>query len=159
MKRLIVMRHGRAESSNSQGDRFRALTQRGVDEVTTIVRNLMSQGLEWKPDFVLCSNAIRAKQTWDVVTAAWGLNCPLKYDDELLSIEVSYLIRKIEGFPEKSHCALLVGHNPAFESLCYQCYENSHHLSPGEAMLLRSVERDWYAAISDEWQLEKHLKL
>jgi len=80
MKRLILMRHGKAERSNVGGDFERALTERGLADAALMGRLLADEGLT--PDRALVSAARRTQQTWNAVPQAFpppkaGLPRPL----------------------------------------------------------------------------------
>ena len=62
MKRLILMRHGKAERSSPGGDVERALTGRGRADALLMGRLLVDEGLV--PDIGVVSAARRTQQTW-----------------------------------------------------------------------------------------------
>ena len=63
MQRLILLRHGKAESASSSGEDFeRALTDRGRRDSALMGRVLSDRGLT--PDLALVSTARRARETW-----------------------------------------------------------------------------------------------
>ena len=69
MIRLILMRHGEAEIEASS-DRARQLTSRGIEEVRRSVTEL--QSLSSDIDKLIVSPFTRARQTADIVQAAYG---------------------------------------------------------------------------------------
>jgi phosphohistidine phosphatase len=70
MQRLILLRHGKAESvSDLGGDAERGLTDRGRRDSALMGRVLSQAGV--KPDLVLVSDARRTRETWEEVSAAF----------------------------------------------------------------------------------------
>eukprot|EP00887_Chlorella_sp_A99_P007990 scaffold12.g7990.t1 len=61
-KRLILMRHSESEPAGpSVRDHHRAITSAGAAAAQHVARQLQERG--WRPQVVLCSNALRTKQT------------------------------------------------------------------------------------------------
>jgi phosphohistidine phosphatase len=76
--KLIVMRHGRAESSNAAlPDHERALTPRGIELLKSQGIAMLRAGL--KPDVIACSPYRRARETAGLLAAAFGVT-PLVVD-------------------------------------------------------------------------------
>ena len=70
MHRLILLRHGKAESVSATGGDFdRGLTERGRRDSALIGRVLAEAGL--KPDLALVSAASRTQETWDELAHAF----------------------------------------------------------------------------------------
>ena len=68
MKALLLMRHGRAESSSPDGDRGRALTKEGQVEVDRVAAGIARAVGE--VDHILHSPYLRARQTAERMQAA-----------------------------------------------------------------------------------------
>ncbi len=69
------------------------------------------------PDRVLCSGALRAVQTWEIVSGSLGEEIPTEVREDIYHASPETLLRLIRALPEDSASALLVGHNPTFEIL------------------------------------------
>ena len=61
MKRLILLRHAKAVSGSSSGDRDRVLAARGQTDAPKIGAHMRRK--KWLPDLVLCSPAARTEET------------------------------------------------------------------------------------------------
>jgi len=68
-RRLVVMRHSKAEST-APSDHERALAARGTDDAAAAGRWLAEQGIA--PDVALVSDALRTRQTWAHVAGGAG---------------------------------------------------------------------------------------
>ena len=70
MQRLILLRHGKAESvSASGGDIERGLTDRGRRDTALMGRVLADAGAA--PDLVMVSEAKRTRETWEELSTAF----------------------------------------------------------------------------------------
>ena len=70
MQRLILLRHGKAESTAATGGDFeRGLTESGRREAALIGHALARTGCT--PDLVLVSTARRAMETWEAAQASF----------------------------------------------------------------------------------------
>ncbi len=65
MKTLALLRHAKAGGiAPGLGDFERALTPRGIDSAPRVGQAMNAMG--FSPDLVLCSQAWRARETWDL---------------------------------------------------------------------------------------------
>ena len=62
-KTLILMRHSKAEEGPGKPDHDRELSDRGLRDARAAGAWLREEGLV--PDLVICSTAVRTRQTWD----------------------------------------------------------------------------------------------
>ena len=61
-RRIIVLRHAKADWPNGVDDHERPLADRGRHQAPDAGRWLADSGIN--PDFVLCSTALRTRETW-----------------------------------------------------------------------------------------------
>ncbi|HVY13561.1 MAG TPA: histidine phosphatase family protein, partial [Alphaproteobacteria bacterium] len=78
-KTLVLMRHGEAQETHPEGDYQRGLTPAG-EEKTRAQGQLMMEKDIW-PDGVLCSAAIRTRQTLDLLRRQWEGDCEPVMED------------------------------------------------------------------------------
>ena len=69
MRRLLLLRHGKADRHSAGGDRERPLTRRGEDDSRRMGAFLREAGMT--PDLAVASNARRAKQTMELALQAF----------------------------------------------------------------------------------------
>lgn len=111
---IILIRHAHAESSTlGQDDMARALSATGIDEAKAAGAWLQQHGAT--PDRVLCSPAVRAKSTCDLIAAALG-NATAREDVRIYEATPATLLRILDENAD-SRCLMLVGHNPGLEAL------------------------------------------
>ena len=111
MKTLLLMRHGKSCWNDAAlSDEQRPLNPRGRTAAVRMARLIQQQRLI--PDRILCSTAVRTRQTCDLLQNAW--NSPV----DTLLLEELYLC-PATGFPAvlRNNGAdagrlLVIGHNP-----------------------------------------------
>jgi phosphohistidine phosphatase len=120
MLTLLLLRHAKSSWDNpALADFDRPLAKRGKKAAPEIGAALAAKGL--RPDLVLCSSAVRARETLELVLNALGPPAPeVRYDEELYMATPATLIarlRKHVANPASAQHVMLVGHNPGFEEL------------------------------------------
>jgi phosphohistidine phosphatase len=76
-----------------------------------------------RPDLVLCSTAVRARQTLDLVLAEFGAPPPrVNFEDGLYMATSGKLIARLHAVARDEagalpHTVMMVGHNPGMEEL------------------------------------------
>ena len=116
MKRLTILRHGKAQESASPDDDFtRALHPKGAKELKRLKRPLKRA----RPaiDLIIASSAARTRDSAEVVAAEIGYDGRILLDDELYEATPSTVLHILSNIPEDAEHLLLVGHNPAAEGL------------------------------------------
>ncbi|MEV4558858.1 histidine phosphatase family protein [Kitasatospora sp. NPDC049285] len=110
-RRIIVLRHARADWPNQVTDHERPLADRGRGQATDAGRWLTDSGIN--PDHVLCSDALRTRETWKLVAHELPKR-PRRtvYEDRVYEAQPGQLIEVIQETPEEHTDLLLVGHNP-----------------------------------------------
>lgn len=115
--KLLVLRHCKAVPADGGGtpDHERPLTARGVRTAAEIGTRMAALGL--RPDRVLCSTALRTRQTWDGVAAAWPDPPAAVYDPALYLSGLGRILETLAASAEGAAALLLVGHNPDLHEL------------------------------------------
>lgn len=131
MKRLILMRHGKAGWDHPElADFERPLTRRGERDVPVMGERLRERGVN--PDRLISSGAERALRT--AVLMSRALRYPEREIDRAEGIYEAgpdYLVRLVRGLNDDYSQVLLVGHNPAFSELGdYLSDGGAEHLRP-----------------------------
>jgi len=116
MRRLLVLRHGAAQSKSSSGpDRDRTLTPDGRRAAALLGRRLKSDGI--RPDHALCSPARRARETLDGLASGLGPLPTAEFPEALYLADTATLLDHLRGVAPETRALLLVGHNPGLEEL------------------------------------------
>ena len=115
MHTLILLRHGKAETTSAGGGDFeRGLTDRGKRESALIGETLSRAGIA--PDLALVSTARRAMETWEAARAAFP-TAKFAAARELYHATPPALLAAIEAVGEAVSSLMIVGHNPGLHEL------------------------------------------
>lgn len=110
MQRLILLRHGKADSvSTLGGDLERGLTDRGRRDAALMGRVLAEGG--FAPDLALVSSARRARETWEEAAPAFP-KAAVEFSRSLYLASRDHLMHTIDASGEAAGCLIIVGHNP-----------------------------------------------
>ena len=117
MKQILLLRHAKSSWDNSNLSDFeRPLANRGIRDAKKLCKFLKKSDL--KLDKVLCSNAFRAKETFDLT--ADGFNFQIEkaaYTDKLYFGDVANIINDLKKLDEGIKNILIIGHNPTLHLL------------------------------------------
>jgi phosphohistidine phosphatase len=115
MRRLILFRHGKAETVPlTGGDRERPLTKRGKADSANTAEWLAHAG--YRPDQVLVSPSIRTKATWESARGAFP-DAPVEFRDRLYLAGMEQIVEELEEAPTDCDTVMVVGHNPGLQEL------------------------------------------
>ena len=124
MLTLILLRHAKSSWDDPGLDDFdRPLAKRGRKAAPEVGSALARMGL--RPDLVLCSTAVRTRQTLEIVLGELGSPAPRVIFDERLYMATSdRLIKRLHAVVTDEtgalpHTVMMVGHNPGLEQLEY----------------------------------------
>ncbi|OHV84030.1 histidine phosphatase family protein [Ensifer sp. LCM 4579] len=116
--RLFLLRHARSGwALPGQRDFDRALDDAGYAEAALTAQAAADRGL--RPDVILCSTAVRCRQTAEPLYRALGEELDVRYVDQLYSGPTSTYRNLVEAHAHRDSL-MLVGHNPMIEELFLQ---------------------------------------
>lgn len=116
MKTLLIMRHAKSSWKDTKlKDRDRPLNKRGK-RVAPQMGDLIKEK-ELIPQRILCSTALRAKQTAEALLTQLDYQGDVEYLDKLYMAEADDCVRILRHQPDEIERILLIGHNPGLESL------------------------------------------
>jgi phosphohistidine phosphatase len=151
---LLVLRHAKSAYPEDTPDFDRPLAPRGLRDAVTVGTWIRDQGL--LPDLAVCSAAVRARQTWDVLSDQFpgddedpGM---VRYDPRLYQASPGDLIGIIQETPPGVAILALVGHNPTVADLVHLMAGEhgpaAHAVGsfPTSALAVIGVRRAWARA-------------
>ena len=139
-KKLVIMRHGKAERLNLGGDHSRALTSRGhrnATEMGGVIADMIGV-----PDAIIASDAVRARETAEDVARAVGFDGAVSLESTIYAASLEQLVRIIRQIDDSHLSVVIVGHNPEFEELIQWLAETEsayEHL-PTSGLALAEIE-------------------
>ncbi|MBU4214805.1 MAG: histidine phosphatase family protein [Actinobacteria bacterium] len=115
-RRLVLLRHAKAEQLGGP-DRVRPLALVGRRQAGSVGAQLRAEGLV--PDHVLCSSALRTRQTWELVRGGLGpisRSINVEVRDEVYDAGVPELLALLREVPATAATVLVVGHEPTMSA-------------------------------------------
>jgi phosphohistidine phosphatase len=111
---LILLRHAKSDWPDVP-DLDRPLAKRGRRDAPRIGRWLHEQG--YRPDVVVCSAALRTRQTWDLVAPELGGSPSVRFEPRAYAASALTLLYLAQELPGRYLTALLIAHNPGLSEL------------------------------------------
>ena len=116
-KTLYILRHAKAEAGSvTQDDHDRELVERGVEAADQLGKYLVRRNIA--PAQVLCSTAMRTRQTLEHLQAAHADISVVEYNPKIYLASGNELLQILAHVPEEINSVLLIGHNPGVHQLC-----------------------------------------
>ncbi len=114
MKRLVLLRHAKAiPAAPDLEDRDRRLADRGRSDAIRIGQFLKEENCV--PELVLCSTALRTRQTLDLVVPQLGAAPVTRLLPELYLARWLTIVNLVRQVRERAETLMIVGHNPGLE--------------------------------------------
>lgn len=116
MKHFYVLRHAKSSWDDSGlPDHDRPLAPRGEKAAARIAARLRSEGIA--PALVLCSSALRTRQTLAALLPVLDGNVEISVEDGLYGAGMHEVLARVREVPEAVPSVLLIGHNPTLHEL------------------------------------------
>src|SRR4029450_12245931 len=156
MRTLYLLRHAKSSWDDPElPDRERPLAPRGVRDAKRIARHM--RRLEIAPGLVLCSPAVRARQTLEAIEAKVP-DAPVDVDERLYGASSETLLERVRAIPDEVASVLLIGHNPGMQDLVLLLASRGDELErlqakfPTAALATLSVAR-WSSLGRGHWEV------
>lgn len=134
MKTLFLLRHAKSSwDDTSLDDHDRPLKPRGIKAAKRIGRLIRAEKL--CPALVLCSTAVRARETWKLVLHEARLDAPIEYAKNLYHCAPEVFVSTLHSIPWDLPSVMVIGHNPGMEEFL------SHLLGEQQTMPTGSLAR------------------
>lgn len=135
MKALYLLRHAKSSWADaSLADHDRPLAPRGKKATVVLAHHLAGSGI--RPALVLCSTAVRARQTLDGVVGSLGEDVEVWDEVDLYGAGSGELLRRLRRLPPAVPSVMVVAHNPGLEDLAMNLIDRGN-----EAALARLREK------------------
>ena len=163
MKTVFILRHAKSDwSEPGISDDQRPLNARGESEAPVIGKYLYR--IDAAVQTILCSPAVRAQQTAELVTDT--IRVPIRTVNLFYPGDVESFLNQIEQLDDSLESAMIIAHNPALEELVSELSANGQlrlRLPTCGLVCLKSDEDRW-SSIRDsgltlEWAVSPKLIL
>ena len=153
MKTLLLLRHAKAEHGEpGLTDLNRALNERGKKEAQSIGTFIRKQNVEF--ELVLCSTALRARETAELALAAAEASASVHYDQRLYEASPEQLLEVISEVEDDVSTVLLVGHNPGIEQLLRALTGEVEEIATGTLAKIDLDADAWSNLLGDKGSLD-----
>lgn len=151
MHRLHLLRHAKSSRDDGVDDRERRLSRRGRDDARTVGRSLPAA--VGPLDLVLCSSALRTRETAELVLAGFAPPPKILFEETLYLAGPAALLRRLTQLDESAGAVLVIGHNPGLHELALAlalpegpaCRAMAQGKFPTTARASLAVEAPWSA--------------
>lgn len=136
MLTLTLLRHAKSSwDDSSLQDYDRPLAKRGEAAGARIGAYMAEHGI--KPQLILCSPAMRTRQTLDLVLPHLGSAPTVAYEESFYLAAPSVLLARLRKVDAKLDHVMIVGHDPGMQSLAVDLS------GEGDPEVLRAVARKY----------------
>ena len=115
MHQLHLLRHAKSSWDDDADDHQRPLSKRGREAA-----RLIGEGLPKATgalDLVLCSSALRTRETAELALAGFSPAPRILYEDGLYLATQAALMHRLRELDERSDAVMVIGHNPGLHEL------------------------------------------
>jgi phosphohistidine phosphatase len=121
--RVYLLRHAKSSWKHPElADHDRPLAGRGRRAAAAMAHHMAEHQLV--PDLVLCSTALRTRETYEQIEAAVA-SAPVRYERHLYGATADDLLERLHALPDQITSVMLIGHNPALQELALQLARSS----------------------------------
>jgi phosphohistidine phosphatase len=116
LKTLYLYRHAKSSWKDpTLADFERPLKGRGRRAAISMAAYMAEHRL--MPDIIVCSSAVRTRETLEILRKALGGDIPARIDEILYMASAAELLRQVHHLDDGLASAMLVGHNPGLQDL------------------------------------------
>ncbi|MDP6443265.1 MAG: histidine phosphatase family protein [Pirellulaceae bacterium] len=142
MKTLLILRHAKSSWANAdQSDHDRPLNQRGKRDAPRIGALIADR--ELTPDRVVCSTAVRAMTTAQLIAQSTPLACEVELDESLYLAPPSAYLEVMLQTADDVDCLMVVGHNPGIEELVEKLTGEDETMPTGALAVVHLAIDNW----------------
>ncbi len=148
---LVLYRHAKAAIGRAGGsDHDRPLTGRGRRAAAAIATALAARGAP--PDLILCSTALRTRETLEPLLARLKPAPPVSLEPGLYLASAQALLTRLRQLPKEVERVVLIGHNDGMAELARELATDGdpaalvamiNKYPTGAAACLRTTLDDW----------------
>ena len=111
VRTLVILRHAKAEPGDFGDDQLRALALDGRTQASRVGHQIEQAG--FNPGLVLCSTALRTRQTWELASHGLSVEPVVEFRDDLYAASLTDVLDVIHGIDPEVGSVLLIGHEPS----------------------------------------------
>jgi phosphohistidine phosphatase len=153
MKTLYLLRHAKSSWGDATlADFDRPLNERGKRASEAIGNYLKSNSIT--PELIICSTALRTRETLAIVTKTAELNTEVRYDERIYEASRSRLAEVISEIENDRNVVMLIGHNPGMEEILLLLTGKRQEMSTGTLAKIVFDTMSWTTTVEKRGTLE-----
>ena len=153
MKTLYLLRHAKSSwADGNLADFDRPLNGRGKRAAETIGDYLKANNIT--PDLILCSTALRTRETLALVTEAAEWTTDVRYDQGIYEASSSRLVEVVSEIENDRDVVMLIGHNSGLEELLFLLTQQREEMSTGTLAKIVLNMTTWTAIMETKGAVE-----
>ena len=157
MKTLFLLRHAKSSwKEPALSDFERPLNDRGRKAAELIGKFIAKQNVTI--DLVICSPAVRARQTIELALKAARRSPELRFDQRVYEASPTQLLEIISQIEDDRKSVLLVGHNPGMEELLGLMVGVEQHMPTATLAQLVLSSKKWDKVVAEKGVLESFVR-
>jgi phosphohistidine phosphatase len=148
MKHIYIIRHATAQTPGNLPDIARKLDISAQAELETIGQHIEKN--TWKADRILCSEAVRTKETCAILSTYFGTPpANIVYSPLLYNAPFEFYLKVIAEQDKNIHHLAVVGHNPGISHLAsYLAKSGKNYNLPTCGLVLLQFKIDNWQEVS-----------
>jgi phosphohistidine phosphatase len=116
MRLLLLLRHAKSSwDDRTLADHERPLAPRGLKASQRIAAHVRKAGIA--PELVLCSSALRTRQTLAALLPVLGGNVEIRLEEALYGAGLHEVLARVREVDDAVSSLLVIGHNPTLHEL------------------------------------------
>lgn len=157
MKTLFLLRHAKSSWNDpALADFDRPLNDRGQKAAELVGKFMAKQNVNI--DLVICSPAVRARQTIELVLRAAKRSAELRFDQRVYEANPTRLLEITFQIEDDRKSVLLVGHNPGMEELLGLLTGVEQHMPTAALAKVVLNSKKWDKILAEKGVLESFVK-
>ena len=113
---LYIVRHAKSSWKTDGLDDFhRPINGRGRKAAPAMGHYMQQHGIQ--PDLILCSAAIRARETLELILTALDVEPRIEIEEDLYLASAGTLLERLRRLGDGPDSVMLIGHNPGLHDL------------------------------------------
>jgi len=142
MKKLLLIRHAKAEHETKSPDFERPLTEKGIKDATMMSQRMVAESV--KPQLIIASPALRTHTTANIFSEHL-LSHEVETDKKIYDASENTLLHIINTLPDERDFVAIVGHNPGISQILYYLTGKMKDVPTCAVALIEFDETEWKA--------------
>jgi phosphohistidine phosphatase len=144
-RRLMIMRHAKSSwRSRVPTDHERPLNTRGRRDARRVGKRLAKLG--WAPDFVVCSDSRRTRETWERMERRFP-EARARFTRALYAGGPTELRTEVARLSGNVRTVLVLGHNPGWQEAVAELSGREVRITTANVVLLEGAGATWGEAL------------